>query len=396
MILKRGGYDRLGRSENVLAAVSLATKGELSDAFGPGSGPTAHVSPAYPLLLSVIFRTAGTGKAGELTKRLLAATLAAATYALFPFIALEAGLSVGVVVCAGAVASFLPLNFWPEVSGDHDAVPTGLMIALMFLCFARLWRVRTLTIRSSLLLGLVAGIGTLVAPFVVPLFACWTAVTLAAFRDHRQQYIRRMALAWLVLAACVAPWLARNMRTFGVPIWSRSNFWMEMNVSNNDLAPPTAEGNIAFRAAMHPFDNGVERDKYAAIGEIAYQAEQKARAKAWMRENPGRFAELTAMRTFFYWFPPMKSPWATLGMAILTVLGLSGLVLIFAERSRARWLFAILLAVFPLVYYVVQALARYRYPMEWSMKLLAGVAIWAIAARVLPIARDPRAVVERT
>jgi hypothetical protein len=35
-----------------------------SDAYGEGSGPTAHVAPIYPLFLAVIFSIWGLGKAG--------------------------------------------------------------------------------------------------------------------------------------------------------------------------------------------------------------------------------------------------------------------------------------------------------------------------------------------
>ena len=40
-------------------AVSLATTGQFADVFRPGSGPTAHVAPIMPLLISAVYRVFG-------------------------------------------------------------------------------------------------------------------------------------------------------------------------------------------------------------------------------------------------------------------------------------------------------------------------------------------------
>jgi hypothetical protein len=383
VILYRGDFQTLADTENVRTAVALVQKGQLADAFGDGTGPTAHLSPAYPLLLSFVFRIVGTGAAGELAKRLLAALIASATYALYPFIAVEIGLPVGAVLWAGLLAAFLPLNFWPESSGDHEMVLIALMIALLFLSMARIWARRSLSPLSAVRLGGLAGIGTLVSPTITPLFLCWTVSTLVYFQERRAVFLRRLTLSCLALVACVLPWVVRNYRTFGVPIWSRSNFWMEINVSNNDLAHPTAEENLATLALMHPYNNGAERAKYTAIGEIAYQHDQEKQVKEWMWSHPWRFLELTIIRFFYFWFPRMASPWTTLGMVCLTLAAFLGLFVLFVRRSVACWLFAGIFVVFPLVYYVVQSIARYRYPIEWSFKLLAGLAVWATLRFIL-------------
>jgi hypothetical protein len=101
IILHRGNYQTLSSTENVRVAVALLRKRQLADVFGPGTGPSAHVSPVYPMLLSLVFRVAGTGAAGELAKRLFAAFLASVTYALFPFVGIEVGIQLEAAVCAG-------------------------------------------------------------------------------------------------------------------------------------------------------------------------------------------------------------------------------------------------------------------------------------------------------
>jgi hypothetical protein len=66
LIFATHSYRDAELSEVVRVATSLAQHGTFADAFGPGTGPTAHVSPAYPILLSLIFRAFGTGASGEL------------------------------------------------------------------------------------------------------------------------------------------------------------------------------------------------------------------------------------------------------------------------------------------------------------------------------------------
>jgi hypothetical protein len=390
-ILHQGIHPALTKTETVNVAVSLLQSRHFSDAFGPGTGPTAHLSPAYPIMLSLVFRLAGTGSQGEVAKRLFAALIASATYSLLPFIGLEAGLPFGVAICAGAVAAFAPLNFWPERSGDHESVMLGLMIALLFLHVARIWRCQRFSTESAVWLGLVAGIGSLVSPVIVPLFACWMACGLWVFRGPRFQYFQRATISFLLVILCLAPWLLRNYLTLGVPIWSRSNFWMEVNVSNNDFAEPNADKNVPAMIRMHPFGSDVQRAKYAAIGEIAYQHEQEKEATAWLAGHPGRFAELSATRFFYFWFPPMADRRIRIGMVLLTLTAFSGLtIVLLSRRSAVNWLFVSLFVVFPPVYYFVQAWSRYRYPIEWSIKLLAGVAIWAVVSRLLELIRVGR------
>ena len=59
-------YRIIEHTEVINVATSLATHGTFADAYG-ATGPTAHTSPLYPILLSLIFRLFGTGVPGELS-----------------------------------------------------------------------------------------------------------------------------------------------------------------------------------------------------------------------------------------------------------------------------------------------------------------------------------------
>ena len=382
VILHGARFQTVPPTENVRAALSVIRKGELADVFGPGTGLTAHVSPAYPLALSAIFRIFGVGRRGELAVCFFDALLASLAYALYPFVGVRTDISRGAVICAGLLAAFAPLNFWPETGDAHENVALGLVLALLFLCIARIWRSRDFSIRSGAVTGLVVGVGILVSPAIMPFFVGASVATLALFWKERVQYFRSFVASCLLLAVCISPWLLRNWLDFKAPIWSRSNFWMEINVSNNDLAQPLSANNDRAMKRMHPFDSHVQQSRYTDLGEISYQRDEETQAKAWIHNHPRQFLRLTAARIFYFWFPRMASTLATVAMGVLMLAAIAGLIILFSQKNPAAPLFLVLLATFPAVYYLVQALPRYQYPVCWSLKLLAGVTAWSILLKL--------------
>jgi hypothetical protein len=123
------------------------------------------------------------------------------------------------------------------------------------------------------------------------------------------------------------------------------------------------------------------------IGERAYMREARAEASAWIRDNPGTFAALGARRALFFWFgSPSEGPLAAL-TALLTVLAALGLRRLWpALETPKRAAFAIPLLTFPLVYYVVIFMPRYRVPLTGLLLVLAGSATagWAAGATSRP------------
>src|SRR5262245_58459468 len=72
VVLATRSYSHVEYGEANLIAYSLATTGAYADAFGPGTGPSAHVAPIFPFILSVIYRLTGGIERGELVKQLFA------------------------------------------------------------------------------------------------------------------------------------------------------------------------------------------------------------------------------------------------------------------------------------------------------------------------------------
>src|SRR5579871_3152083 len=71
LVLLLHTYREQERNEVTNTAISLATGHGFANAFGPNTGPTAHVSPLYPLILSVTYRLVGTGQEGALVQQVI-------------------------------------------------------------------------------------------------------------------------------------------------------------------------------------------------------------------------------------------------------------------------------------------------------------------------------------
>jgi hypothetical protein len=104
-------------SEASLEASAFAARGELADAFGPGTGLTAHLSPGMPLLVGTIYRWLGVGT--PLAEFALSCLSVAFIYV--SFLALDAGfkwLGVAPIARLGALVllALVPLNLFLEVA----------------------------------------------------------------------------------------------------------------------------------------------------------------------------------------------------------------------------------------------------------------------------------------
>jgi hypothetical protein len=114
-------------------------------------------------------------------------------------------------------------------------------------------------------------------------------------------------------------------------------------------------------------------------GEINFNREKLHQAMAWISANPQAFASLTRRRFVRFWFPYLGGLRYAIPTGILTVFSLVGLALMFWNQSGANRRAALMLAapllLYPLVHYVVQFEARYRYPIFWATFLPASYAI---------------------
>lgn len=178
-------------------------------------------------------------------------------------------------------------------------------------------------------------------------------------------------LASAVFAVCIMPWLVRNDQTFGKFVFIRSNFGAELRLGNG----PGANG--TWMEFLHPSQNVFEMRRYRQLGELAYVAERKREALAFIREDYVRFAGLSLKRFIYYWggLPrlseiPALAPFKDSIFLASSVLGFWGLGRALRQRRPGAWLFFWLILSYPTVYYFVFPHPRYRHPIEAELGIL--------------------------
>jgi hypothetical protein len=366
------------------AALSLAHTGRLADPYLIPTGYTAHVAPGYALLLAAIFRIFGTGYIAEIVKELVSSSAAAAQYAFLPLIAPALGIGRRAGIAAALFGAFYPVKFAAEVVGDWEASFAGLALVLLIWAVAATWRTRNFTASRGAWQGLGWGAALLISPSLLPILIVTVALGFFLLGRRRPgQYLAYAAAMSLMTALCLAPWAWRNQRVLGAPVFTRSNFGLELWLSNNDLAGPLEPENDSSRLyhALHPSENLREAEAVRRMGEVAYNRDRLRLGLRWIRAHPRRFAILTAERFLYTWFPRTGRPrdavlWC---LTITSALGLTAL-------WRSQRIFALLLAsclcAYTGAYYLIQVDVRYRYPIDWIVLITAAHFLAVAAAYV--------------
>ena len=168
----------------------------------------------------------------------------------------------------------------------------------------------------------------------------------------------------------ISPWAIRNMLVFGHPVFLRSNFWFEFHLGNYHYS--NGMGYLGF----HPGANPWQLRKYAELGEQGYVQSAKTEALNFVRQYPREFIDLTLHRTLWFWDgTPLlyqgQEWWRPWKFWPLSVTAWLGMIFILTRQPRVWVLYAACLMVYPLPYYFIYPIAKYRYAIEPEMLLLS-------------------------
>lgn len=378
-------YRDLQRYELERTAISLAKTGVYGNPYAVPTGPTAHVSPGYTVILAGLFRLFGTGIPAEVVKELLASIVSSLVCGLLPAVARSLTIDIRAGILAGLVSALYPATPLVQIDGDWEAPYTALALMLLSLLTVRLWKRRDPTNRNALIHGFAWGISILFVSALLPMFVVFV---IASIYFCRLAGVRRClsfaGLEVLVVAVLLAPWAIRNYYALGSPILTRSNFGLELRVSNNDFASPDQRVNSlnGVYDKYHPLQNVGEARKVRAMGEVAYNKQAEDEAKQWIRSHPWRFLELCLGRVSCFWlYNDPTSPMKTLFLHMTVLLGLVGLVSVFRAEPLSGIVVLLVLLIYPLPNYLVHVGLRQEYPIEWLMTLLSAALIVRLAAR---------------
>jgi hypothetical protein len=207
------------------------------------------------------------------------------------------------------------------------------------------------------------------------------------------KYARFAAVELAVAALCLAPWIIRNYYALGAPVVTRTNFGLEMRVSNNDFATPNERRNddLGVYRRYHPLQSPEQALRVRQMGEVAYNRQELRDAKQWIRTHPARFLQLCLGRAREFWFfPDRTSPVKTAYLDLIGALGFVGLIVVLRRQPLSGIVLLIILLVYPLPNYLVHVGLRQRFPLDWMLTLLSVTAIVAFLGR----ARSPQSYTE--
>jgi hypothetical protein len=376
-------------------AYSLVTGKGFSSPFRRETGPTAWLTPVYPLLVAGVFRIFGlfTARAFFAVVFLNALFSAAACIPIF-----LAGKKISGLGVAG-VAAWLWALFPSAVMMPFEWVWDTSLAALLGAVL--LWKTLELAdspqrARNWCGYGLLWGFTLMTNPALgslLPFLLGW-----AAYRGGRTVKLSALkpVLAAGIAILCCLPWTVRNYVVFHKFVPLRSNFPLELYIGNNN--------NYAARQFVWPPKITKEREilQYFRLGETAFMEEEQRKALEFMRSHPRIAAELIGEKFVAFWTgiaDPVEVFRATDSLLIrvlmvsntLAALGaLLGIVVLVGERSPYAIPAAAYPMVFPWLYYVTHPNLRYRHPIDPVVLLLtaiAAAATWGLLTR----RRSPRA-----
>jgi hypothetical protein len=372
---KAGFFSKFLPDEMVRIALSLVKYHEYGNPYIIRTGPTAHEMPVYPIFMSLIYFAFGSGAAAEAIKILLGCAATALRCSLLPRFCLAAGLGRSVGIISGILGTVYISALQTELRGNWDGPWQSLALLTLMWMTISIWRERSWMQHNLLLYMILWGTAILLQPaFLLILAGFLLAGLIAAPVDTRPRYLQRSMALLLVVFACLAPWTIRNYLRFGKVIPTRSNFGLELWISNGPERAFDMKTNLGFKVP-HPSTNLSEAQLVLQMGEVQYNQIKLREAETWIRSHPGEFARLTSLRFLAFWFPPARNIFDRALRLGLTLLALVGLGLMFRRQHLVAALFSLGWIGFPLIYYVIQWSSKYRYAMEWQLLVCAALTI---------------------
>ena len=116
--------------------------------------------------------------------------------------------------------------------------------------------------------------------------------------------------------------------------------------------------------------------EYSRMGEMRFMDTKRQIAVQFIRQHPGAFLRLSAQRCFKFWSAPDGSVWI-----LVSLLAWLGMIVAVWQKGLEAVPYAIVLVMFPLVYYVTHTGSTYRHPVEPVILMLAAYASVTIVQR---------------
>ena len=361
-------------------AYSLAQGHGFGSPFRVDTGPTAWMTPLYPMLLAGIMRVLGIYTYQSWVAAVLM-NIFFSTLACIPVY--YAGKRVG-GAGLGAGAAWLwaifPNAILLSFQSLWDQSLTALLVATIIWATFKLTDKTNATKRARnwIAYGLLWGVTLMANASVLsllPLLLGW-----AAYRNRATLRNTTFALGMVVL--CCIPWTIRNYVVMHSLVPLRSILGLQLWVGNN----PDAK--VIWLGDHHPIHDSAERERYIRMGEIAYTSEKGKNAIHYMLTHPRHEAQLISGRFVTFWaggatnpigdFMQNHSAWFryVLVFNLCAAFGaLFGIVILFRKHSIYAFPLAVGPVIYPFAYYLTLSEPRYRHPIDPILMLLMAIAL---------------------
>lgn len=369
---------RFGYEEGRVARAIAQGRG-FSDPLFTQTGPTAMVAPVYPYMIAGVFKIFGIyTKTSALAVLSFNALISALTCVPIFFIARRSfGERMG--CWAGWAWAVFPYAVYFPVQRIWETWLATLLLTLVLLATLYLEEYKSLWMWAGFgLLWGIAGLNSPVVLAVLPFLTAW-----ACWRIHQRgkKWFAPGLLAALVFIAVVSPWFVRNYRAFHKFIPFRDTMGSELRVGNN--------GDSFNRSTWEtgPWKNDAEWTLFQQLGEINYMARQERLAREFISSHPGAFVWMSLRRAGYWWTgfwtfegryyddEPLEIPNIFFCSAV-TLLGLIGFRRAFRADAATALPYALVLLVFPVVYYITHMEAWYRRPVDPLFVILGVYAVF--------------------
>ena len=317
--------------------------------------PTAVEPPVYSLLLAGIFHLAG------------------------PYSYRALWIATGLNAVFSSITAVLILRLGKREFGS----PVGILAAWVWACWmyeaviaVRLWEssLSALLLMVTLLMlpklkapstpwwvffGFLAassGLTNTTLLSVFPFFWVWLWVS---YRQRGRSCGKLILASMGIFFLTLLPWTVRNYEVFHRLIPVRDNFGLELWFVNHQ--------SVAGR-----YDNdfpGLDPSEYNRLGEIRFMESKRDLALQFIGQHPAEFLRSSLQRCLSYWTAPDPMVWSC-----VSFMAWSGMILALRRKGLEAIPYAIVLLVFPLIYYITHTFNSYRHPTEPVMFLLAAYA----------------------
>lgn len=385
------------------------------------TGPTAWLTPVYPYLLAGVFKLFGVYTKTSALVILSLNALFSALICLPLFRIAQISFGRGVAVTACWIWTLYPYFIYIPSGFVWDTCLGSLLAAILFLCALKLkqqpgfWS-------SWLGFGVLGGLCALTNAATLtlcPILAAWSIYPLrrtakvprelqtspsSPISRSRPHWLRPALLVSVGLGVTLLPWQIRNYRAFQTPIPLRDNFWLEFWVGNDGNTSSWLDTDV------HPSTNPDQKAAFVRLGEIPYFREKRREAVAFLAQHPGLYVVQCLRRVVYLWsgfwnldpsnlqdeFHGFANVYLTLSLSLAMLLGLwhasrdsvalggsaRGEEAIAGLSYREAVLpYLLVLAFYPVVFYLTHPTIRYRHIIDPEVVVLAALGLRSLLVR---------------